>query len=183
MFLKSQLLRNEIKHWILVLGLSLWAILASFFAMKNNSKTILIGIDESGSRLITETNDRILQSELKNFIKYFVENFYSYNEKTFGDQISSVSDVMSPELWESQKPKLLELKEKLEKLPLAQFAEIETLDKVDSNKIEGILNITVKSKLTEHKVKLKISLQFYKSTRTEQNPWGFEITELSDVVL
>lgn len=183
MFLKSQLLRNEIKHWMLVLSLSFWALLASFFALKNNAKTILIGIDDGGSRLITETNDRILQSELKNFLKYFIENFYSYNEKTFGDQISSVSDVMSPELWDSQKPKLLELKEKLEKIPLEQFAEIENLDKVDSNKIEGVLNITVKSKLSEHKVKLKISLQFNKSTRTEQNPWGYEITELSDGVL
>lgn len=183
MYLKSQLVRNEIKHWLLNLSLFFWAILASFFALKNNSKTILIGIDDSGSRLITETNDRILQSELKNFIKYFVENFYSYDEKSFGDQISSVSDVMSPELWESQKPKLLELKEKLEKMPLAQIVEIENLDKVDTNKIEGVLNLTIKSKLSEHKVKLKIVMQFNKSVRTEQNPWGFEITELSDVVL
>lgn len=183
MFLKSQLLRNEIKHWLLVTVLGIWALFASFFALKNNHQTLLIGIDESGSRLITETNDRILQNELKNFIKYFVEKFYAYDEKTFADQIGEASDLMSTDLWETQKPKLISIKEKLEKMPLVQIAEIENLDKVDNDRIEGILGLTIKSKLSEHKVKLKIILKINKSTRTEQNPWGFEITELSDVVL
>lgn len=183
MFLKSQLLRNEIKHWLLIAALGIWAVFASFFAVKNNSQTILIGIDDSGSRLITETNDRILQNELKNFLKYFIEKFYIYDEKTFADQISDASDLMSHDLWETQKPKLLEIKEKLSKMPLAQLAEIENLDKVDSDRIEGTLGLTIKSKLSEHKVKIKVNLKINKAPRTEQNPWGYEITELSDVVL
>lgn len=183
MFLKSQLFRNEIKHWLLITVLGSWAVFASFFALKNNSQTILIGIDDSGSRLITETNDRILQNELKNFIKYFVEKFYIYDDKTFADQISLASDLMSSELWDIQKPKLITIKEKLEKMPLVQLAEIESLDKIDNDRIEGLLGLTIKSKLSEHKVKLKIILKISKSPRTEQNPWGFEITELSDVVL
>lgn len=183
MFLKSQLLRNEIKHWLLIFSLTVWAIFASIFALKNNSKTMLIGIDDSGSRLITETNDRILQNELKNFIKYFVERYYMYDEKTYADQISAAADLMNPGLWESQKPKLLEIKDKLQKMPLVQLAEIESLDKVDNDKIEGVLNLVIKSKLSEHKVKLKIILRINKSPRTEPNPWGYEITELSDVVL
>lgn len=183
MFLKSQLFRNEIKHWLLIVSLSIWALFASIFALKNNAKTILIGIDNDGSRLITETNDRILQNELKNFIKYFVERYYIYDEKTYSDQMSLASDLMSPDLWEMQKPKLLEIKEKILKIPLVQLAEIENLDKVDTDKIEGILNLIIKSKLSEHKVRLKITLKISKSIRTEQNPWGFEITELSDVVL
>lgn len=183
MYLKSQIFRNEIKHWILIISLSVWALLASVFALKNNAKTILIGIDESGSRLITETNDRILQNELKNFIKYFVERYYIYDEKTYADQMSLASDLMAHDLWDMQKPKLLEIKEKIQKLPLVQLAEIESLDKVDNDKIEGVLNLMIKSKLSEHKVKLKITLKIGKSPRSEQNPWGFEITELSDVVL
>lgn len=183
MFLKSKLLREEIKHWLLIFALSVWAIFATVFALRNNSKTMLIGIDESGSRLITETNDRILQNELKNFIKYFVERYYIYDEKTYADQISNASELMNSELWEIQKPKLLEIKEKLQRMPLVQLAEIESLDKVDNDKIEGVLNLTIKSKLSEHKVKLKINLRISKAPRTEQNPWGFEITELSDAVL
>lgn len=183
MFLKSQLFRNEIKQWLLIFSLTMWAVLASAFALKNNSKTMLIGIDDSGSRLITETNDRILQNELKNFIKYFVERYYVYDEKTYADQLSLASDLMNAGLWESQKPRLLEIKEKLQKMPLVQLAEIESLDKVDSDKIEGVLNLIIKSKLSEHKVKLKIVLRICKAPRTEQNPWGYEITELSDVVL
>lgn len=183
MFLKSKLLREEIKQWLLIMSLSIWAIFATAFALKNNSKTILIGIDDSGSRLITETNDRILQNELRNFLKHFIEQYFIYDEKTFADQMSLASDLMSPELWEIQKPKLLEIKEKLQKLPLTQLADIESLDKIDDDKVEGILNLVIKSKLSDHKVKLKISLKILKIKRTEQNPWGFEIAELSDVVL
>jgi len=183
MILKSQLLRNEIKHWLLITVLTIWSIFASYFALKNNTKTILIGIDESGSRLITETNDRILQNELKNFIKYFIEKYYIYDEKTFPDQISEASNLMSSDLWQIQKPKLLSIKDKLEKTPLIQLADVESLDKIDNDRIEGILALTIKSKIFEHKVKLKINLKISKSIRSEQNPWGFEITELSDVVL
>ena len=183
MFLKSKLLRDEIKHWLLVVSLAIWALFASIFALKNNSQTLLIGIDDSGSRLITETNDRILQNELKNFIKYFIERYYIYDEKTFADQIGAASDLMNSELWENQKPKLLIIKEKLLKMPLVQLADIESLDKVDNDKIEGILNLIIKSKLSEHKVKIKVLLRISKSPRTEQNPWGYEIMELSDVVL
>ncbi len=183
MFLKSKLLRDEIKHWLLIFSLTLWAVFASVFALRNNSKIMLIGIDDSGSRLITETNDRILQNELKNFIKYFVERYYIYDEKTYADQLSLASDLMNPELWEVQKPKLLEIKEKLQKMPLVQLAEIESLDKVDNDKIEGVLNLVIKSKLSERKVKLKVLLRISKSPRTELNPWGYEIAELSDVVL
>lgn len=179
----SKLLRSEIKHWLLIASLLLWALVSTFFALKNNSKTILIGIEESGARIISESNDRILQNELKNYISHFIENYYSYDDQSFGDKISLASDLMTTSLWESQTPKLLELQEKLKSQPLTQFAEVESMDKIDSNKIEAVLNLTIKSKLTEHKVKVKVVILYNKTKRTEQNPWGYQIEELSDATL
>ena len=180
---KSKLYRDEIKHWALMFVLLAWAILASYFALRNESKTILIGIDESGSRIISETSDRILKSELKNFLKSFLENYYNYDEKNYSAQMGFAADYMSKDLWENQKPKLIEIKSKLEKVPLSQTSEIESLDLIDQNKVEGILILKVKSKINEQIVKLKISLNFSKAPRTETNPWGYEIQEISDVML
>ena len=179
----SKLYRNEIKHWLLIVSLFLWATFATFFALKNNSKILLIGIEDSNTRIIAESNDRILQNELKNFIVNFVENYYSYNDQTFGEKISLSSDLMSKSLWEIQTPKLLGIQEKLKANPLAQFAEIEIMDKVDSNRVEAILNLTIKSKLQETKVKLKVNILYSKSPRTENNPWGYQIEELTDATL
>lgn len=183
MIFKSKLYREEVKHWLLVIALFLWGLLASIFALKNNSKIIIIGIDENGSRIISESNDRILQNELKNFLQSFIRTYYSYDEKSFSTQMEIASNLMSLELWESSKPKLLELKEKLQKNPLGQIPEIESIDLIDQGKVEAVLIISIKAKLSEQKVKLKVRIGFIKSPRTETNPWGYEITEVSDVVL
>ncbi len=180
---KSKLYRDEIKHWALIVTLTFWGTLASFFALKNDSKILLIGIDESGSRIITDTNDRILKNELKNFLKEFLENYYNYDEKSYSNQMGLAADFMSKDLWENQKPKLLEIKTKLEKLPLSQSSEIESLDLIDQNKVEGVLILKVKSRISEQSLKLKITLSFNKASRTESNPWGYEIGEISDVML
>lgn len=179
----SKLYRNEIKHWILIVSLFLWATIASFFALQNNTKTILIGVEESNTRIITETNDRILQNELKNFITNFIENYYSFDNQTFSGNISLASDLMIESLWNEKKPKLLEVQERLKTTPLIQYVEIESMDRVDSSRIEAILNLTIKSKLSEHIVKLKVTILFNKTPRTEKNPWGYQIEELSDVTL
>lgn len=183
MIFKSKLYREEVKHWLLIASLILWAGLASVYALKNESKTILIGIDENGSKIITDSNDRILQNELKNFLKSFLLTYYGYDEKSFSTQIELASNLMSLELWERAKPRLLEQKEKLTKFPLTQIPDIESIDMIEQGKIEAILNLSIKARLNEQKVKLKVRLSFMKAQRTELNPWGFEITEVSDVVL
>lgn len=183
MIFKSKLYREEIKHWILIVSLILWALLASIFALKNNSKTILIGIDENGSKIITDTNERILQNELKNFLKTFLLTYYGYDEKSYSSQIESASNLMSLDLWDKSKAKLIEQKEKLQKVPLTQIPEIESIDQIEQGKIEAILNLNINARLNQQKVKLKVRISYSKASRTELNPWGFEVAEVSDVVL
>lgn len=180
---KSKLYREEIKHWMLIVCLIIWALIATIFSFRNTSKTLVIGIDEAGSRLITESNDRLLQVELKQFFKYFLDQYYTYNQDTFQERVGLATELMSTELWEREKSKLLEIQDKLTKTPLIQFSELESLDLVDQNKVEAILKIKIKSRLNEQILKLRISLNFRKHGRSEKNPWNFEITELSDAVL
>lgn len=180
---KSKLYRDEIQKWLLILSLLTWASIASFFAFQNKEKLVLVGIDDSGARLITESSDRILQNELKAFLQSFVLDYYGYNEATFAEQIEKASNLMSQELWEIQKPKLLEIKEKLQKIPLSQIPDIEAIDLIETNKVEIILKLRILSKISEKEVKIKVRLNIEKNIRTELNPWGYEITEVSDVVL
>lgn len=179
----SKLYREEFKHWVLILALTLWALIASVFAFRNQSKTILIGIDDIGTRVIAESSDRLLQSELKNFLNTFFDQYYTYDDKNFSDRVGKATEMMSSSLWDSVKDKLLEQNEKLKKNPLSQFAEIQSIDLIDQGRIEAILNLKIKSRLNEQTVRLKVNLEFKKVSRSEKNPWGFEVVELSDATI
>ena len=183
MIFKSKLYREEIKHWLLTAALLFWSITATIFAIQNRKQTLIIGIDEAGSRIISDSKDRLLQSELKQFFKYFLDQYFSYNQDTFNERVGVATELMSADLWEREKSKLTELKSKLDKLPLSQFSEIESVDLIDQNKIEAILKLKIKSRLSEQSVKLKVVLNFKKHDRSEKNPWNYEITELSDATL
>lgn len=180
---KSKLLRNEIKHWLLVGSLGVWGLTATIYAFSKSEKLILVGIDDAGVRLITANSDRLLQAELKSFIKAFFEYYYVYDEKTFLDQIGHATELMSDDLWRRNKDKLLEIQQKLQKTPLSQSMEIETIDLLEQGKIEAVLGLKVRARLNEQKVRLRGVIEFKKHERNEKNPWGFEIVELSDAVI
>lgn len=152
-------------------------------ALRNTQKTIVIGIDEAGSRLISDSKDRLLQVELKQFFKYFLDQYYTYNQETFTERVGLATELMSADLWEKEKNKLLDLKTKLSVTPLSQFSELENIDLVDQNKVEATLKIKIKSRLSEQNLKLKVILNFKKQERSEANPWNFQITEFSDATI
>ncbi|MBS1972652.1 MAG: hypothetical protein JSU04_20255 [Bdellovibrionales bacterium] len=180
---KSKLLREQIKHWVLVVSLSIWAFSVSVIALTKSEKVILIGIDDAGARIITENKDRLIQSELKNFLKAFFDSYYVYDEKNFLHKIGSATEIMTDDLWQRNKDRLLDLHQKLQNTPLSQTMEIESIDLVEPGKVEAILGINIHSRMNQQKVRLKVNLEFKKNDRNEKNPWGFEVTELSDAVI
>lgn len=180
---KSKLYREELLKWILIGSLLVWSLTTTFLIVQKKEKLVLIGIDDSGARVITDSNDRILQNELKSFFQSFLLNYYEYDEKTFTDQLELASNQMSSDLWNNQKPKLIELKEKLLKFPLKQTVVIDSIDLVDPQKIEALLSLHILSKISEKTVKIKVRLSFEKHPRSEENPWGYHITEVSDEAL
>ena len=180
---KSKLYREEIKHWILIVCLFSWASITTVFALRNTQKTLVIGIDEAGSRIISDSKDRLMQVELKQFLKYFLDQYYTYNQETFTERVGQATELMSRDLWEKEKDKLVEIKAKLDKSPLSQFSEIESVDLIDQNKVEASVKIKIKSRLSEQTLRLKVQINFKKQERSENNPWNYQIMELSDVVI
>lgn len=179
-FFKSKLYREEFLRWTLYASLLTWALSSTYLVLKKNDKLILIGVDESGTRLITDSGDRILQNELKLFFQEFLKTYYEYDDKTFPGQIELASNLMSNDLWENQKSKLLEIKEKLSKFPLRQSMEIESIELIDNQKAEALLSLSISSKISEKTIKLKVKMTFEKHNRNEQNPWNYQIVEVQD---
>lgn len=150
-WLKSKLYREELTYWCLIVILSIWGMTTTVFALRNTQKTILIGIDEAGARVISDSKDRLLQVELKQFLKYFLDQYYTYSAETFTERVGLATELMSADLWEREKAKLSEIKVKLEQMPLSQFSELESIDLVDQNKVEASLERNSKRILIEFK--------------------------------
>ena len=175
---KSKLIRNEIKHWFLIGVLLLWSIVATVLVVTRKDKTILIGIDDAGTRVITDSSDRLLKSELKNFLQEFLNSYYQYDDKTFLENISKATEMMSEDLWDRNKAHLIEVSENLKKVPLTQNLEIESIDLIDDGKIEVELILKIKARLNEQPVKLKVILEYKSKERSEKNPYQYELTEI-----
>lgn len=182
--LKSKLYQQEISRIVLILALLIWAIMASFLALQNRKEIILIGLDQKGhAQLISDKDNHFAQEELKSFLQEFLESFFRYDENTFSQRISLATDLMSQELWTSQKDKLLQIAEQLKKEPLTQDFTVESMDMLDDSRVEAILRVTIKQRISEKSIRLRVNLGVKPKERTRTNPWGFEITELADVVL
>lgn len=182
MIYKSKLLREELKHWAALAALFLWGTTATVVAISRREKIVIIGVDDAGTRLITEQSDRLLKEEIKSFLKYFFEMYFSYNDVNFNERMSLATDLFSESLWQSEKPKIIQIGENIKKTPLAQTAEVISIDKLESNEIEAVLRLHIKSRMSEQVVNLKVKLEYRKTSRTERNPWSYEITSLNDSV-
>jgi hypothetical protein len=179
---RSKLIRNEITHWALVVALLLWALTASLYSFSKKDQLILIALDENGTHLITKADDRLLQLELKNFIQNFISTFYDYDEKSFSEKMNKATDLMSEPLWLSQKENIQKIQKNLQENPLSQTPEIESLDLIGDSKIEALVGLKVTSRLREEKVFLKVTLEFKKHERSLQNPWGYEVINIYEVL-
>lgn len=180
--LKSKLLRNEIKHWLLVMALTLWGLVATSFAFSKKEKILLIGIDDAGVRTITSQSDRLLKAQLQNFMFEFLKLYYAYDEKSFLSNVGKATDLFSEDLWNQKKTELSELNSKLQKNPLTQKLQVEAIDLIENGKIETSLLLKIHSRLNTQEVKLQVFIEYKESERSSSNPWGYQITGITEKI-
>lgn len=180
---KSKLYREEILRLGLLFVLMTWGSVASVLALQNRKEVILIGLSETGPRVINNEQDQLIKSELKVFVKSFFDNYYSFDQESYLKRLSIATDMMSNDLWESQKSKIYDVYNKIKADPLSQTYQIESLDLLDENMVEAVLLIHIEQKLVKRTLRLKVSLKTDSKERDAKNPWQFQVGELSDVLL
>lgn len=180
---KSRLYREELLRWSLIFCLLGWAVTSTAWAWSKEEKTLLLGFDENGARIITDSKDVLLRDESMKFIKTFVSLFLNYDAQNHKDQIGKAADLMSKELWDRSKDKLSEVNQKLKDQPLSQSAEIESIDLIGENLFEVRINVIVRQRLGENRAQVKMTIGLGKRERTETNPWFFEVKEMKDELL
>ena len=183
MVLKSQLYREEFLRWSLVVALTLWGLAATAWALSKKRETLLIAISDAGARVIANSDDMALKAEATEFLKIFLEHYFNYSEVNHRQQIGKAADLMSAELWDRLKAKLLEVNERLKSQPLVQRSEIESIDQIGEATFESVLQIGVRSRMNGSKARLKVTVEVRRRARTRENPWALEVVEIKDELL
>ncbi|RYZ93133.1 MAG: hypothetical protein EOP06_02085 [Proteobacteria bacterium] len=181
--LKSRMYREELLRWILIIVLALWALTVTVAYLRSRPQTIVIGVSDDASYLIETRSQSHEAKEKLTYLKAFIANYYSFNEKNYDAKMSRAGDSMSQDLWQSKQAEILKIKASLASNPYSQEIKLLSVDDLGDGKIEALTMVMVRRKLNVTPVKLKISLKVEAKARDQASPYPFEVTELSDATL
>lgn len=168
---------------IVILGLLGYGALTSVLLLKLKPQPILIGIDQYGTRVLKESDDRLIKMERHNFVKKFIASQYNFNSENYVTRISESGDLFSRELWEEKQEEFSKIAEGLKAERLTQVTEVEDLREVDANTYQADLLIRVKNKLKEASARLRVTLKIKYAARREANPYPYEVESYDEQVL
>ncbi|MBK7845820.1 MAG: hypothetical protein IPJ71_19465 [Bdellovibrionales bacterium] len=180
MKLAFEILKPQILKILLFLALTSWACFATFQAVKNQGKTLLIGIDANGTRIITSQDDPLFKTELTSFLKHYFSKAYNFTPLDFSQNVGEATNLMSESLWKSEGENIQRLKTAVEKSGLVQNSRLRGLSQVDKENFQALLQIEQKSRLQTESFQVKVILKLQRIERSDINPWGMEIIELRE---
>lgn len=182
---KIHLTQSKAKEWILISVLIFSLIVTAIYAFSKKSEMLLIGIDQNGTRVITQEEDPIFKTEIINFIRTFVSLSYNFDQDTFTENAGKYSELLSLDLWNQKKSDVLNAAEQIKKEPMQLSTFITKVAKDKDKDGNDIYNVYTSQTLTRRakteKLKYILKMQVAKvSKRTKDNPYGFEVTALEE---
>lgn len=182
---KIYLAQKHIKEWLLIITLLFALVITSIYAFSKKSEMLLIGIDQNGTRVITQEEDPIFKTEIINFIRTFVSLSYNFDQDTFTENAGKYSELLSLDLWNQKKSDVLNAAEQIKKEPMQLSTFITKVGKDKDKEGNDIYNVYTSQTLTRRakteKLKYILKMQVAKvSKRTKDNPYGFEVTKLEE---
>ena len=156
--------------------------MASLMLFKLQPKTLLIGIDSYGTRVIETKDDRLIRMERHNFMKKFITLLYHWDASTFSQNISTASDLMAIEIWEKRKGDFQKIGEEMKTKPFQQKVDIEEIREIDVSTYQVDLHLTIQRGLMEKKMPLRVEIHLRSSHRSGQNIYPYEVSSYDEQV-
>jgi hypothetical protein len=176
---RMYVLKSHLFKILTVSSLTLWALTASLLAIRNLNEVIVIGVDENGTREISRPDDPLLKTETINFIRYFFSCLYNFTPTNFSETVGVAVDLMTPELWATEKEKILSLQENVEKGFIFNRSIIRRISK-EGDTYKVYLETYLKEKIKESRQDLVAEIKLRRTERTSKNPWGLEVEKLNE---
>jgi hypothetical protein len=156
-----------------------WAITATIAVATRKDKTVVIGIDDYGTRLITG-DDRILEKEKLHFIRHYLELAYNYEGQDYSSRISEAGSLMSDQLWAAKKEEFSTISEKMKSSDLRQESRITDIRMVEPTTYEADLKLVIFNKLKRTDVTFRVEIKLQPHKRTSENPYAWEVLQYAE---
>ena len=176
----TYLFRKNLLLIAVLLALFSWGIITSVMLLKKTDKLILVGIDQNGTRIISNLDDPLYKVEVVNFVKTFFSNLYSFDADSFDQNLGAASDLMSIELWKSQEALILKLGQDVKKEKITHSNKLQSISKNDDGSYQVVMHTAETYRAKTVNNDLQVRLKIKKIERTEKNPWGMEVTSLEE---
>jgi hypothetical protein len=162
-------------------GLAVYAAVVTVAVLKMEPKVLLIGIDGKNTRIITNDNDALLESEKINFVFGFLDALYAYDQTTFDRKSKDAKKRMSAEVWKQKKGELEGIERKIRNEGLNQAYEIDSLKEVDKYTYVAELRLKIDRRSIVTETPLKVKMKLRKRARDAEIPYPIEVEVLSEV--
>ena len=168
--------------WLLILMLSIYGVVMTVFAVRNIPEFKIVAIEPTGSRLVTNNTDKVIERERQEFVKRFIRLYTNYDSETFSETIGHSTDWMSDVSWRRIEKAFEEMKAQILEYKMVQISEITKLEQNDANPLEFSAEIHTRQiyRGTSKKLIGSLSVKLKSQKRTELNPWGWEVDELME---
>lgn len=182
---KILLVRKYTIEWLLIAALAFCLAITAIYAFSKKSETLIIAIDQNGTRIVTEKDDPIYKVEVMNFIRTFVSLSYNWDQETFTENAGKYSELMSLDLWNQKKSEILRVADELKKEPMQASTMITKITKDKNKDGDDIYKVyttqTVSRRARTATLKYLFTIQVAKTAkRTKENAYGYEVTSIEE---
>jgi hypothetical protein len=177
------ILSNVVIRACLVSGIFLWALTATIYGLNKESKTVLIGVDQNGTRVIRNQEDPLLKTEIVAFLRHFSLLMYNFDQNSYLKNVGAASELMSQNLWLELEGALKDKLKTVKEYQISHSAFVEQIKRTDPSKYEVVVRGFEQRKINRVERLFKVELSLLKSERNEINPWGIEVDGLKEIPL
>lgn len=151
-------------------------------ALKSKN-SLIIAIDSNGARVVSAEKDPIFKTEATRFIQRFLASVYNFQSDTFVKQIGYAANVMSDELWSLKKDEIMNLKDRVEADQVILKGNIQKLSLGENGIYYALVDVSEKSRISEKKHLVKISLKLKQTVRNNENPSGLLVDSYEEELI
>lgn len=152
-------------------------------ALRIAQNPILIAIDGNGTRVVTNTEDPIFDTEVVQFAKLFVNKLYNFTPKSFEENVGYASTFFSVELWKDEESKVLDLMKNVEKEQITMSSSISKIIKNAPLIFTIELGTKEITRLNTQDKNVSLKLYLERVARTKTNPYGIEVIRYEENIL
>ena len=178
----SPYMQYNMSLWLLILILSIYGGIMTYFALRNIPSIKIIAVESTGTRFVTDSKDKALEKEQQEFVKRFLRLYTNYDADSITETVGKATEWMSNSAWIKVSESYTKTKAQAIDVKMVQISEITKLVQSDSDNSVFIGNVSTRqiyrgiSKKLTGVIQLRVKLR----PRSELNPWGLEVDELSE---